>query len=240
MKTILIAEDDPVLANIIKDALEIKGFTAMVASDGADALNLFNSVAFDLAVLDIMMPKMNGYDVARNIRKSNELVPIVFLSAKSQTIDVLKGFETGANDYIRKPFSIDELVVRINALIKKQPTITLDVTEQTFSPTINKEDFVFMKDGNTLIKVNFIDITYIEADRDYSNLYRGKNKTLISSHLKEIEAMLPKNQFLRVHRSFIVSKNAIVAIRGNSINIGDKELPIGSNYKSAVLEALGI
>ncbi|MCD6066843.1 MAG: two component transcriptional regulator, winged helix family [Bacteroidetes bacterium] len=238
MKKVLIAEDEEMLSLIIKDALEIKGFEVATAGNGEDALTLVKSFEPDLLILDIMMPKISGYEVATTIRKTNQHLPILFLSAKSQTVDVLKGFESGANDYVKKPFSIDELMARIRVLIKNSP---LDPEPENRSKKQTAADgYVFMKDGSKLLKVNFEDITYIEAERDYANLFRGEKKTLISSHLKEIESLLPKELFIRVHRSFIVSVKAISAIKGSTLDIGKKEIPIGSNYKDEVYRVLGL
>lgn len=118
MHKLLLVEDEDMLSMIIKDTLETKGFEVMIARNGTEALENFKSFLPDIAVLDIMMEGMSGYEVATEIRKQNEFIPLLFLSAKSQTADVLKGFEAGANDYMKKPFSIDELLARIQVLLR--------------------------------------------------------------------------------------------------------------------------
>lgn len=114
---ILYVEDEPFLGRIVKESLESRDFEVNMADDGAKAMDLFRRVSPDICVLDIMLPSKDGYSIAKNIRQVNPNVPIIFVTAKTQTDDLLKGFEAGGNDYIRKPFSMEELIVRVNNLL---------------------------------------------------------------------------------------------------------------------------
>ncbi|WP_158798842.1 response regulator transcription factor [Pedobacter sp. L105] len=116
---ILYAEDEPFLAQIVCDNLKGKGYEVFLATDGEQAINLFQQIKLDLCLLDIMMPLKDGYMLAEDIRKLDKGIPIIFLSAKSLDEDVVKGFKTGGNDYLKKPFSIVELLVRIEALLSR-------------------------------------------------------------------------------------------------------------------------
>jgi DNA-binding response OmpR family regulator len=116
---VLYVEDEEGLAMIVMDSLEDHGFEVIHRNNGADALALFKMEKPDILVLDIMMPLMDGFTLATEIRKLDMQTPILFLSAMTQTDDVVKGFHLGANDYVRKPFKIEELIVRIEALTKK-------------------------------------------------------------------------------------------------------------------------
>lgn len=113
---ILYIEDELFLGKIVKESLESRGFEVMMGSDGAQATALFREFNPDVCVLDIMLPNKDGFEVADEIRQLQQQVPIIFLSAKTQTEDVVKGFAVGANDYMRKPFSMEELIVRVNHL----------------------------------------------------------------------------------------------------------------------------
>ncbi len=114
---ILYVEDETFLAKIVKESLESRGYEVIHEMDGADALTQFNNAKPDICLLDIMLPNKDGFSIAEEIRASNVYVPIIFLTAKTQTADLVRGFHKGANDYIRKPFSMEELIVRIeNAL----------------------------------------------------------------------------------------------------------------------------
>lgn len=116
---VLLAEDEVSLGTIVKESLESRGFEVLYCQNGDEAIAASRNTAFHIFVLDIMMPKTDGFTVAKSIRKNDQSVPIIFLTAKSRTEDVLEGFEHGANDYIKKPFSMEELIVRMNAIIYK-------------------------------------------------------------------------------------------------------------------------
>lgn len=114
---ILYAEDEEALGMIVCDSLESRGFAVDFHSNGKTALEAYYKDKHDILVLDIMMPKMDGFTLAREVRKTNKNVPIIFLTAKSLTTDVVEGFELGGNDYLKKPFSMEELIVRVKALL---------------------------------------------------------------------------------------------------------------------------
>jgi DNA-binding response OmpR family regulator len=127
---ILYVEDEPFLGRIVKESLESRDFDVNMASDGSQAFQVFQKVNPDICVLDVMLPSADGYSVAQRIRQANPGVPIIFVTAKTQTEDLLKGFESGGNDYLRKPFSMEELIVRINNLLsitKKAKTGTAGI-----------------------------------------------------------------------------------------------------------------
>jgi len=116
---ILLVEDDPNLGGLLKEFLEVKDFIVTLAIDGEKGLELFQQLKFDLLILDIMMPKMDGFTLAKKIREIDEKIPIIFLTAKSLQADKIEGFKIGADDYITKPFSMEELLYRIGAILKR-------------------------------------------------------------------------------------------------------------------------
>jgi DNA-binding response OmpR family regulator len=116
---VLYAEDEPTLAQIISDGLSNSGYAVNLAADGQQALELFLSDPPDICVLDVMMPVMDGYTLAEDIRKEDGGIPIIFLSAKSMPEDVIKGFKMGGNDYLKKPFNMGELLVRMESLLNR-------------------------------------------------------------------------------------------------------------------------
>lgn len=117
---ILYVEDELFLGKIVRESLESRGFEVMMESDGAKATELFKRSNPDICVLDVMLPNKDGFAIADEIRELNTEVPIIFLTAKTQTEDVVKGFTLGGNDYIRKPFSMEELIVRIQHLLRNK------------------------------------------------------------------------------------------------------------------------
>ncbi len=116
---LLVAEDDPNLGTILKAYLTQKGYTVFLATDGQQALDIYREESVDACILDVMMPVKDGFAVAKELRRIDKNIPILFLTAKSQEADKLKGFEVGADDYITKPFSMEELLARINATIRR-------------------------------------------------------------------------------------------------------------------------
>ncbi|NNE56360.1 MAG: response regulator transcription factor [Flavobacteriales bacterium] len=129
---ILLVEDDRNLGFVIQDSLKMQGYSVHLCQDGKEGLNQFNKEEYDLCLLDVMMPKKDGFSLAEDIRKTDDQVPIVFLTAKGMTEDKITGFKLGADDYITKPFSHDELLLRIQAILKrskKQQDTSTSATE---------------------------------------------------------------------------------------------------------------
>lgn len=127
---ILMAEDDTALAFVIKDSLEEAGFSVVSCGDGEAAYEQFQLNHFDLCLLDINMPLKDGYALAKKIRSQTDVTPIIFISAKSQEEDRLKGFSTGADDYVTKPFSMQELILRIEVFLKRTQKLQADNVQE--------------------------------------------------------------------------------------------------------------
>ena len=123
MKRILLVEDDPNLGLLLQDYLQLKGkFDVVLCVDGEEGLKAFTKQDFDLCILDVMMPKKDGFTLGKEIRKINENVPIIFATAKAMMEDKASAYDLGGDDYITKPFRIEELLLRINALLKRVQT----------------------------------------------------------------------------------------------------------------------
>jgi DNA-binding response OmpR family regulator len=116
---LLLAEDDESLGFMLKDNLEMSGYDVRLCKDGEKALTAFHNDDHHLCILDVMLPRMDGFSLAQNIRKYNQKIPIVFLTAKNQKDDRIRGFKLGGDDYITKPFSLEELLLRVEAVLKR-------------------------------------------------------------------------------------------------------------------------
>jgi DNA-binding response OmpR family regulator len=142
---ILYVEDEIFLGKIVKETLEGRGFEISMVTDGAHAVSEFRKFNPEVCVLDIMLPNKNGFEIAEEIRAIDPLVPILFLTAKSQVEDVLKGFGSGGNDYLKKPFSMEELIVRIQNLknlVGKKKEVSDSVSLSTFTFYPSKQELV--------------------------------------------------------------------------------------------------
>ncbi|AHW60166.1 two component transcriptional regulator, winged helix family [Draconibacterium orientale] len=139
---ILLVEDDEALRFIVKDNLTEHGYDVEVAADGEIALELFEQNSFDLIVLDVMLPKIDGFKVAETIRKTNDQVPIIFLTARSMTEDKITGLTIGGDDYIPKPFSMEELLLKIRIFLKRSQSQPVD-SESSGVLKIGQFDFHF-------------------------------------------------------------------------------------------------
>jgi len=172
--SILLAEDDINLGFVIADQLRAEGYHVSLTTDGIEALKRFNEQPYHLCIFDVMMPKKDGFTLARDIRKINTDVPILFLTAKSMTEDKIEGFNAGGDDYLTKPFSVEELNLRIKSLLKRVNIRTEIPEEKVF----NVSEFVFDTENLTLtLGGNVQSLTKKEA-QILKILYEFKNKVL--------------------------------------------------------------
>ena len=157
---VLLAEDDIQLGFVIKDNLEEAGYEIVLCRDGQSAIDNFDKKEFDICLLDIMMPQKDGFMVAKKIRQQSDIVPVLFLTAKSMEEDKLKGFETGADDYITKPFSMKELLMRMDVFLRRTRKMHSDTAEEF---TIGTMRFSFTNLKLTTASETF-SLTQREAD----------------------------------------------------------------------------
>ncbi len=134
-KRILLVEDDPNFGNVLRDYLSLNNFQVTLAKDGLEGFVFFKNNEYDLCILDVMMPRKDGFSLAQDIRKTNTQIPIIFLSAKTMKEDVLKGYQVGADDYLTKPFDSEVLLYKIKAIFQRKENET-GKTDETFEFTI--------------------------------------------------------------------------------------------------------
>lgn len=166
---ILLAEDEVALGTIVKESLETRGFEVSYAKDGEEAKKLYETNKPELLVLDVMMPKKDGFTLVKEIRKVDDRIPIIFLTAKSRTEDVVEGFGYGANDYLKKPFSMEELIVRIKALLERKQGKSASEDVEIGQYLFNFSKQVLSFDGSEIM------LTHREAQL-LNELYRHKNE----------------------------------------------------------------
>ncbi|WP_375234438.1 response regulator transcription factor [Winogradskyella sp.] len=169
---IVLAEDEAALGQIIKESLETRDFEVILCQDGEKAFKAYKSESPEIMVLDVMMPKKDGFTLAKELREIDDTIPIIFLTAKSQTQDVVEGFTVGGNDYLKKPFSMEELIVRIHNLINRTKLKkTADILE------IGDYSFDFPKQLLTYRTEDTVQLTHREAHLLF-HLIKNKNSVL--------------------------------------------------------------
>ena len=178
---ILYLEDEHLLGRIVKESLTSRGFDIRLVTDGNNLIRHFEEFHPHICVLDIMVPNIDGYSLAQTIRQSDNKVPILFLSAKNQTQDVLKGFESGGNDYLKKPFSMEELIVRINNLIH-------------LSGLIQRHS-----DKRTVIKIGAFEFNYGKFE-----LAIAEEKIMLSHRENELVKLFAEHQNKQIDRRLIL------------------------------------
>lgn len=162
--SILLVEDDVNLGFVVKDNLQVNGFAVELCDDGEKGWHTFTQNAFDICVLDVMLPKKDGFELAREIRQRNELIPILFLTAKSLKEDRIAGFKTGADDYLTKPFSIEELALRIEVFLKRSRYLPASDPRTAIG-------HYFFDHANLLLKSRSGNLTLTQKEADLLQLF---------------------------------------------------------------------
>lgn len=215
-KKILLVEDDPSLGFVIQDNLVMNGYEVTLCKDGDEGERTYANSSFDLCLLDVMLPKKDGFSLARSIRENNREIPILFLTAKAMTEDKLLGFQTGADDYITKPFSLEELLYRIEVFLRrsqsKAPIETIFTVGQfqfdPFSFTLKHNDHektltqkeaevlkLLYKNRDRVLKREEI-LTHVWGDDDY---FMGRSMDVFISKLRKYLKHDPDIQIVNYH-----------------------------------------
>lgn len=216
---ILLCEDDPNLGTLLSEYLDAKGFECVLATDGVEGLKAFRREHFDFVILDVMMPNKDGFTVAQEIRQDDRHTPILFLTAKSMKEDTLQGFKAGADDYMTKPFSMEELLVRVNAILRRSAalpaegevvtefeigTLQFDYNKQRLyhdgkeSKLTTKENellFLLAKHKNGLLERNYA-LNAIWGDDNYFN---GRSMDVYIAKLRKHLKPDPSVEIINVH-----------------------------------------
>ncbi|MFP4847006.1 response regulator transcription factor [Winogradskyella sp. PE311] len=169
---LLLAEDEAALGQIIKESLETRDFEVILCDNGEKAFEKYQSETPEILVLDVMMPKKDGFTLAKEIRAIDDTIPIIFLTAKSQTADVVEGFSIGGNDYLKKPFSMEELIVRIYNLVSRTKT-----QKTSAVLVIGDYSFDFPKQQLQFKEEDTLQLTHREAHLLF-HLIKNKNQVL--------------------------------------------------------------
>ena len=228
----LIVDDEPIARDILESHLKKIDAIEVVASckNAIDAFNILNTNKIDVIFLDINMPEISGLSFARSINKN---IKIIFTTAyREYAID---GFDLKAVDYLLKPISFERLLQAINKYLNENIPVNTGRTEELF---FEKSNFIFVRSDRKMIKIDFSEISYIESLGDYLKIHLPEKVVTTRETITNIEVKLPKNDFIRIHRSFIVSLNKIDSFTNEFVEINKKAIPISRSYKKDVLRRL--
>ena len=182
--SILLAEDDPNLSLVLKDYLEMLGYNVLLCRDGVEALTVFKTTHFDLCIFDVMMPRKDGFALAQEIRDMNDKIPIIFLTAKSLKDDRVRGFKAGCDDYITKPFSTEELSLRISAILKR--CLIMSHSGENIAGNIYKIGIFEFDAGNMILRSD-----------DFEKKLTRKEASLLKLLTEHRNQLLPREKALK-------------------------------------------
>jgi len=235
MKTkCLIVDDEPLARELIRGHVEkLENFEIIAeCSDAMKALNVLREKQVDLMFMDIQMPQITGIEFLKTLKHP----PKVIITTAYREY-ALEGFELDVVDYLLKPITFERFLKSINKYYQMNQD-DIQVLNSVISDKLAEESFIYIKENKKVVKIYLSDIKYIEGLSEYVQIYTDKKKIITKTSMASMEEKLPSENFLRIHKSFIVSISKIEAFTANTIEIQGKELPIGRSFKNAVLSAL--
>ncbi len=233
MKTkCLIVDDEPLAIEVIKshikkiETFEVSG----TCKDAFEAFNFLRNNDIDLMFLDIHMPEMKGTELIKNLINP----PKVILTTAHRQY-ALEGFDLNVLDYLLKPISFERFMQAVN----KYSNLGNETDNISLHNDADKtEQFIYLREKNIIHKIKLTDVIYIESMGDYLKIHTNERTVTIRGTITTIEKVLPENEFLRIHRSFIIPLNRVSSFGPVTIFIGKKEFPIGPSYKKIVFNKL--
>ena len=234
MKTkCLIIDDEPLAMEVIENHLEKFDDIEVVdkCSSAVKAMEVLNRKNIDLMFLDIQMPGITGIDFLKGLKNA----PKVILTTAYREY-AIESYELDVVDYLLKPISFERFFKAINRYY--QTTGSGISIHESATDDSEKKSFIYVKHNKKVIKLYLSDIIYIESTRDYVDIHTTEGVTTVKQLISNFETHLPDNQFIRIHRSFIVSISKIKSFSASTIELTETSLPIGRNYKTKVFNAL--
>ncbi len=228
----IIVDDEPVARDILENLLSRIDSIVLVGlcRNALEAFNIISERKVDLVFLDINMPDISGLSFAKSI---NSDIKIIFTTAYREY--AVEGFDLKAVDYLLKPISFERLFQSIN---KYREQVLPDKAMVNNDAESGKNDYFFVRSDRKMIRISFDNILYIESLSDYIKINLRDKSVVTRETITSIEAKLPKNEFIRTHRSFIVSKKFVDSFTNEFVEIGSSQIPISRTYKDEVLSKL--
>ena len=229
--TCIIVDDEQLARELLKEFVSKTPLLKLLGlyKNPIEAMSILKSGQVDILFLDIQMPEINGVDFLKTI--GNKPCTI-FTTAYSEF--ALEGYELEVTDYLVKPFSFERFLQAVNKATRQVDLERRD-TGSAESPSVSK-DYILLHADHKIYKVALDDIQYIEGLKEYVSYYTEDKRIIVLQSLRSIEENLPSEDFIRVHRSYIVPIRKISALEGNQISVGGKLIPIGRSYRESVIQ----
>ncbi len=232
-----IVDDEPLALDVLENYIQKIDKLELVArvDNAVEAFNLLNKTQVDLLFLDIQMPRLTGLELLKNIFRPPK---VIFTTAYREY--ALEGYELDVIDYLLKPISFERFLKAINKvyMLNGQMNPNLSMQGSKLMEESYTDAFIYLKADKKMVKVLLKDILYIESLKDYIRVKTSTKSVTAYQRISYMEEKLPEDRFMRIHRSYIVSKQKVEAYSTTHIELANKEVPIGRNYRSAVLKAL--
>ena len=232
----IIVDDEPMARDVVRRYVQKISTLKLVGEFGnaIEATIFLQEQSVDMIFLDIKMPQLSGTEFVRSLRN----VPkIIFTTAHKEYAH--EGFELDVIDYLLKPIRFDRFLRAVNKAFPQKLQEVEVITSVASEENKPATSFIYLRVDRKMIKVLLDDVLYIESDKDYVKVFTGKGFIITRQTIASVEAMLSESQFIRVHRSYIVSLNKLKSYTAETVEIGNKEIPIGKLYRNNFLKLQG-
>jgi DNA-binding LytR/AlgR family response regulator len=229
----IVVDDEPLALDLIEDNIRKVPFLKLIRKcrSAAEAFNILGSEKIDLIFLDIEMPDISGIQLLKSMKNKPMVIMITAYDKYA-----LEGFELDVLDYLLKPVPFDRFLKAVNKAYEYYNFVNTKAQPQENMGIYH--DYIFVKSEHKIIKINTRDILYIEGLKDYIKIYAGDKPIFTLQSLKYLEEILPPNQFIRIHRSFIISLSKIEFIGKSKVNIAGESIPISNFYRNRLFDII--
>jgi DNA-binding LytR/AlgR family response regulator len=233
----LIVDDEELARTLLENYISRLPYLKLAGkcSNPIEALQLLQHQSVDLIFLDIQMPEMIGTDFLKSL---SHKPMVVFTTAYAEY--ALEGYELNVVDYLLKPFPFERFLQAVNKASELSKLKNKGESASTISSgdSTTEKNYILVKSEHKVHRISYNDIQYIQSMREYVAYYTSRGRILSLGSLKKLEVDLPSKQFLRIHKSYIISKEKVSTLEGNMVHIGKEKIPIGASYREEVLKVL--
>jgi len=235
MMKCIIVDDEQLARGLIESYIKKMPYLSLhgKCKNSMEAMRILQQEAIDLMFLDIQMPDLSGVKFLKTL--SNKPMVIFTTAYKEYAIE---GYQLDVVDYLLKPISFERFVQAVNKAIERKKNNTTENTNEITIQNKKAKDYILLKADHRTHRVKFTDILYIEGLREYVTFFTKNKNIIVLESLKKLEEILPKSNFMRIHKSFIINTDKVMSLYGNQIEIENKKIPVGKSYIEKVRKEL--